>query len=227
METLAPELLDNIFTLACIDGGMTGCSLSSVSKHVRVTSRAARFHSISLTGSSLQIEQFLTCFLAERAVAAIRTPTIRHLHLVSMQDERSRHTPKEELCRIEEESAKYVEDVATLFRLVSQDLESLSLAHNHGKLSLVPLSDIACGGFPVLREFTIVGADPFVPTADTVPSPFYPRLVRLHLGFPTRFLWPGDHLSFDGWAKHAPSITHLCLSQVTWVPPAIEELDGT
>ena len=114
METLAPELLDNIFTLACIDGGMTGCSLSSVSKHVRVTSRAARFHSISLTGSSLQIEQFLTCFLAERAVAAIRTPTIRHLHLVSMQDERSRHTPKEELCRIEEESAKYVEDVAKI-----------------------------------------------------------------------------------------------------------------
>ncbi|TFK93613.1 hypothetical protein K466DRAFT_658410 [Polyporus arcularius HHB13444] len=224
MEGLAPELLDNIFTSACTDGGFTGCSLSSVSKHFRATSRAARFHSVSLTGSPQQPTQFLSCFLRERAVAAIRTPTIRHLYLVVMKKETPWRAPDEvqrELRQIAIQTARYIEDVASLFRLVAQDLETLCLVHNHGWLGLVQLPAIAspAGGFPMLRELTLVGSDPFTATGAAL-SPFYPRLERLHLGFPTYFPWD---ISFDSWATRAPRVTHLCLSEVNGAPPAVVE----
>ncbi|RPD67357.1 hypothetical protein L227DRAFT_22164 [Lentinus tigrinus ALCF2SS1-6] len=228
MENLAPELLDSIFTLACTDGGFTGCSLSSVSKHVRATSRGARFYSISLTRARLQMTQFLSCFLAERAVASIYTPTIRHLHIVSIKNDKPRGgAPGDEVKpdrRIVDETAEYVENVAQLFRLVAQNLETLSLVHYHGWLRLVPLLAIECpaGGFPMLRELTIVGSDPFV-AKGTALSPFYPRLARLHVGFPTHFPWD---MSLVDWATRAPGITHLCLSEVNGASPAIEDLAG-
>ncbi|KAI0711064.1 hypothetical protein C8T65DRAFT_188289 [Cerioporus squamosus] len=222
MEVLAPELLDDIFALACTDGGFTGCSLSSVSKHIRAASRAARFHSISLTGSPQQPTQFLSCFLAERAAAAIRTPTIRHLHLVAMQKEKPWRAPEEvqrESRQITNQTARYIESVATLIRLVAQDLETLCLVHNHGWMQLIQLPNIGCpaGAFPMLRELTLVGPDPFVATGAAM-SPFYPRLERLHLGFPTYFPWD---LSFDSWATRAPGVTHLYLSEVNGAPPAV------
>ena len=226
MDDLAPELLDSIFTLACTDGGFTGCSLSSVSTHIRATSRAVRFHTISLPGSALQTERFLTCFVKERAEVAIRTPTVRHLHLVAIKDERPLRTPNEvttELRQVAEDMANYVANVATLFRLVSPDLESLSLVQNHGWMRLAKLSNIGCpaGGFPALRELTIVGPDPFVSGASAALSPFYPRLTRLHIGFPTYFTWD---MNFDDWAQRAPGITHLCFSEVNGASPAIEDL---
>ena len=83
MQGLAVELLEEIWTLSCTDGGFTGCSLSLVSKHIRKTSRAARFHSISLTsGTGQQFAKFLQSFHKERAAAAKErspTPTVRHL----------------------------------------------------------------------------------------------------------------------------------------------------
>ncbi|KAI0711065.1 hypothetical protein C8T65DRAFT_188287 [Cerioporus squamosus] len=229
MDDLAPELLDNIFTSACTDGGFTGCSLSSVSKHIRATSRAARFLSISLTGSPLQLAQFLSCFIAECSSPAIRTPNMRHLYLVAMKNKkpwRASDQARPELRHIAEEAAKYVEDVTTLFRLVARDLETLCLVHMNGWMRLVQLSNVGCpaGGFPLLRELALVGADPFV-AVDTALSPFYPKLKRLHIGIPAypRAAWD---IRYDAWATRAPGLTHLCLSEVRAVSPAMEDLVG-
>ena len=84
MHNLATELLEDIFELACTDGGYTGCSLSLVSKHIRALSRLNRFHSISLvSGTAQQLARFLNCFDAEceaaRAQNGGRTPLVRHL----------------------------------------------------------------------------------------------------------------------------------------------------
>jgi hypothetical protein len=50
MERFPPELLLKIFSLACTDGGPTGCSLSLVSRHIRDVSAPARLHSVALRG---------------------------------------------------------------------------------------------------------------------------------------------------------------------------------
>jgi hypothetical protein len=67
MDRLPVELLEHIFTLACIDGGMTGCALASVSHSVRHASDSIRYHSVSLRGAK-QICAFLK--LLDRVKAA-------------------------------------------------------------------------------------------------------------------------------------------------------------
>ncbi|KAI0334670.1 hypothetical protein GY45DRAFT_1318275 [Cubamyces sp. BRFM 1775] len=83
LDSLPYELLEHIFRNACTDGGRTGCSLSLVSKRIRILSRSSRFHSVSLlTGTCSQ----LSCFLEtldrarkEAAAAGEPTPRVRHL----------------------------------------------------------------------------------------------------------------------------------------------------
>ncbi len=75
------ELLTLIAFFACTDGGPTGCTLALVSKRIRAASRPARFYSVALFGSPEKIEQFLTCYEAERARATEALPRVRHLCL--------------------------------------------------------------------------------------------------------------------------------------------------
>ncbi|TFK91780.1 hypothetical protein K466DRAFT_481971 [Polyporus arcularius HHB13444] len=81
MEKLAVELLTLIAFFACTDGGPTGCTLALVSKRIRAASRPARFYSVALFGSPEKIEQFLSCYEAERARATEALPRVRHLCL--------------------------------------------------------------------------------------------------------------------------------------------------
>jgi hypothetical protein len=59
MDHLPVELLEHIFTLACIDGGMTGCALASVSRSIRRASSQKRYYSVSLRGAK-QIRAFIS-----------------------------------------------------------------------------------------------------------------------------------------------------------------------
>jgi hypothetical protein len=57
LERYPAEILKPIFTLACSDGGITGCALSLVSKNLAAQSRPYRFFSVSLLGLRC-LEQF-------------------------------------------------------------------------------------------------------------------------------------------------------------------------
>lgn len=83
IETLPYSVLELIFLLACTDGGRTGRSLSLVSKTIHITSRAARFHSVSLLiGTSDQLVRFMQALNTARADARaqdVSIPCVRHL----------------------------------------------------------------------------------------------------------------------------------------------------
>ena len=75
------EILHYIFTLACVDGGTTGCALAQVSRHIRDVSRAARFRIVSLLhGSSRKLQAFVDDFTRAREAAAREHATMPRVH---------------------------------------------------------------------------------------------------------------------------------------------------
>ncbi|KAI0751187.1 hypothetical protein C8Q80DRAFT_1155986 [Daedaleopsis nitida] len=231
MHDLAAELLEQIYTLACTDGGYTGCSLSLVSKHVREASRSARFHSISLTsGIARQLDVFLQCFYKERSAAAEhegeRTPIVRHLCIAAADGKDEQHSwcyrrtymdPElDTTCEtaIELEHQQYTTDLISFLQLAAPNLYTLSLVHWQGWQRLTMLHDIECAGFPLLQELTIAGPDPFIPKPDAS-LPLYPRVARLHLADK----W-GGFTDFPRWADGglSPNVTHLRLSNLGHIP---------
>lgn len=214
MEHLAVELLEHIFTMACTDGGFTGCSLSLVSKHVRAASQAARFHSIALaSGSPPQVAQFTACLTTARAESTGTTPRVRHLFLVSAKrtiELQSR--PKDE---DDTERLKYIADVTELLRIIAPNLYTFCVIHGHRPLSQelhVPFAGIR---YPLLQEFTLVGSGRIDGSLATGPSPNYPSLTRVHLWFCGLGYTMGVHVGFPQlWTEHAPHVTHLRISNL-------------
>ncbi|TFK92854.1 hypothetical protein K466DRAFT_187605 [Polyporus arcularius HHB13444] len=217
MEHLAVELLEHIFTMACTDGGFTGCSLSLVSKHVRAASQTARFHSIALaSGSPPQVAQFTACLTTARAESTGTTPRVRHLFLVSAKrtiELQSR--PKDE---DDTERLKYIADVTELLRIIAPNLYTFCVIHGHRPLSQelhVPFAGIR---YPLLREFTLVGSGRIDGSLATGPSPNYPSLTRVHLWFCGLGHTMGVHIRFPQlWTEHAPHVTHLRISNLGYL----------
>ncbi|KAI0723787.1 hypothetical protein C8T65DRAFT_627432 [Cerioporus squamosus] len=229
MEKLAVELLTLIAFFACTDGGQTGCTLALVSKRIRAASRPARFYSVALFGSPQKIEQFLTCYEAERArrrkhslASSAPPPSVstqavpgslsagqpmsRAEFFAAMQ-RRTQHWRSTQ----DNLDEHYNRVVPTLIRAVAADVQTLALVQAQWRCASV----VRCS-FPSLRELTVVGGDPtFLPFA-FVPSgrPLYPALKRLHhiLAFVQKDV---DMLN---WAKHAPNVTHLRVSRVDYHP---------
>ena len=85
LQDLPTELLEEIFAYACTDGGKTAYMLAQVSHHINATSRAARFHSLSLiSGSPTQVRRVHQALKREREAAQAAgstTPRVRHLCL--------------------------------------------------------------------------------------------------------------------------------------------------
>ena len=239
MDRLAFEILDKIYTLACTDGGYTGCSLSLVSHSVRCASRTARFHSISLTsGLSRQLSQFLRCFSKERAVMDLYAPTVQHLCFAAAEGrktplawrlpyewrEQGKSYGPKNAARIkpivDQQIERYIVDIGILFQMVAKDLRTLCFIHSHGTLHVTTLRDIPCTGFPLLQELTLVGRNPF----EFSGTP-YPKLTHLHLGVPANTNLTPDDL--DSWAQQTPEVTHLRLSNYGWgVPPGYDPEAG-
>ncbi|KAI0737689.1 hypothetical protein C8Q80DRAFT_297665 [Daedaleopsis nitida] len=221
MDKLAFELLEEIFTLACTDGGHTGCSLSLVSKYIRDASRTSRFYSISLvSGSARQLAQFCQCFSTTREAAVGLTPRIRHLCISSAHREvEVKARPKE---HEDGEQQGFNEDVSFLFRIVAPHLHTLTLIHGHRPWPQeLRLPKITTLSFPLLEELMIVGSGMrYAPTDGILDggcsdsSPQLPQLVRLHLTFTSSGLRTG--LDFQRWAARAPHITHLRISNLDY-----------
>ncbi|KAI0633760.1 hypothetical protein C8Q77DRAFT_1073530 [Trametes polyzona] len=82
MDTLPLEILQNIFELACTDGGLTGCSLSLTSRAIREAARMARFHSVSLVAYPVRLSSFVELYARECDPALGDIPRVAHLHLI-------------------------------------------------------------------------------------------------------------------------------------------------
>ena len=99
-EDLPNELLEVIFQHACTDGGKTACALAQVSFRINAVSRAARFHSVSLTiGSPANVRRAHASLLKEREAArAAGTPVpyVRHLcfSFIAIPDSRHMDVPR-------------------------------------------------------------------------------------------------------------------------------------
>ncbi|RPD81309.1 hypothetical protein L226DRAFT_529714 [Lentinus tigrinus ALCF2SS1-7] len=241
MKALAPELLHEIWTLACIDGGFTGCSLSLVSKDIRNASRSARFNSVAISGTSKQLTAFLNCFSKELAIAKAEgggyRPVVKHLFFAAAEGSEVREDWREDLnlfnilrgdadpaevarkARVDAASTQYRQDLAALFRLVSRDLQTLSFVHCHGWYTFTNLPPIECpDGFPALRELYLYGKNPFV---DATGSPVnLPHLTHLRLPFSSY----SKEEDLVDWATRAPEVTHLCISYIMRVTQGLEDI---
>ena len=127
---------------------------------------------------------------------------------------------------VQEEQQRYSEDVAALLRIVAPDVQTLTLIHCHryGKQELLMPDTIDCpGGFPVLRELTIVGNEPQFSASgcDAAFEPMFPRLDRLHLSLAA--LAASPRLDFTAWADRAPGLTHLRVTGADFWPRSILE----
>ncbi|KAL1945976.1 hypothetical protein VTO73DRAFT_1978 [Trametes versicolor] len=81
MHVLPLEILHQIFSLICDDGGYTGCSLSRTSKVIRAASWAARFHTVSLIAYPSRLESFTALYERACDPRLGTTPKVTHLHL--------------------------------------------------------------------------------------------------------------------------------------------------
>ena len=223
MVALPIELLAQIFTYACTDGGYTGCSLSLVSKHIRAASRGARFHSVSLTRASAeQVSQFSSHLLAECALSngTGAAPRVKHLCLTAAKRSVG-HLEQSTATAGDTELVHFITDVMTLLTIIAPNLLTLSLV---SRLPLyiagLPLPDIRKVSFPILEELSIVGHRLLFPPlsddtsgADPVGSQtVFPNLTHLHWtceDFPSR-----NTLSLRPWIDAAPQLTHFRISNL-------------
>ncbi|PIL37519.1 hypothetical protein GSI_01213 [Ganoderma sinense ZZ0214-1] len=236
LDQLPAELLHEIFLDACTDGGSTGCSLALVSRSVRVHSRAARFHSVTLaSGSNRKVRCFLRELDKATSVAAAEgsaTPKVRHLCLLATARYQARtrykrsaedgewriHTQylsEEARTRVEESlRVKHHAAVEALLQTVAGDLETLCLIvqyqYKHEPLRI----RVGHGCFPKLRELWLSGGDGatlvFRDPAEEAGSEPYMRPKRT-LRFPvlSRLHISVVGLDFHRWSMDAPALESL------------------
>ena len=221
---LPVELLENIFSYACIDGGYTGRSLSLVSTHFREDALPVRFGSIAL-GSLRQIKSFLACLTRERAYTKVR---VRHLFISTWRDGedivgiRTGRAPRSDILRgpgspdgprwsvwmpMQEALDRELSHlIPFILNTVAPDLYTLSIVHSW-EFGAVQLPE----SFPLLREFTFCGPPPLFPGGCVrlrpPPSPCFTSLQHLHIVCGT--------VSIEFWLHHSPAVTHLRLSDLS------------
>ncbi|KAI0722274.1 hypothetical protein C8T65DRAFT_704799 [Cerioporus squamosus] len=227
MDRLAVELLEQIFLLACTDGGFTGASLSRVSKHIREVARPVRFHTIALLSPHPgKLEQFASCYVHERAFSRSATPKVRHLLVASAIRQADparvvlRPSPnnsdvskfsadvndlkERQREASQKEQDKFSADVTSLLQLLAPDLISLSLIHCHRY------------GKPELRFPPTIQVRGGLMVPECPSGPLYPHLERLHLCLVALSGCPD--LDIVAWGNNAPNLTHLRISNVNYWP---------
>ena len=200
MDTLPVELITRISFLACVDGGFTACSLSVVCKFIRAASRPARFHTVAFVGASLSpLKMFLSLYREERTNDMDANPKVQHLFVSTFPLKGGELTPNMLSPEV------YTSVVSTLLEMVAPTVKTLTCI---GFRRSIP--DLATLGifFPVLEELTICdmpNPHPLNLHLRNVAQPCFPNLRRLHKW--NRSIEPR-------WTVHAPSLTHVRISEL-------------
>ncbi|KAI1791637.1 hypothetical protein LXA43DRAFT_388004 [Ganoderma leucocontextum] len=219
MDSLPVELISRIAFFACTDGGLTGASLSVVSKRVRDATHSTRFLSISLSSSPEHFSQFLTTYVAQRDRIPEVIPHVRHLFLslLPIEGEPLYRFPPLHPALILGEYDRYLRHlgelgdtygatVHSLVQTLAPTLETFTFVR--GEWKNVP--QLHCT-FPRLRELTLVDGAPEFLRIGEVPQgrvPLFPMLERLH----TTECFYARAVDLRQWAPHAPALTHVRIS---------------
>jgi hypothetical protein len=208
------EIWDAILTLACTDGGKTGCALSQVSKHIREISHCIRIQSACLE-SLRQVDSF------QRELER-RKPSERRVRFLYLSDFslNSRASSESVPASPTEEAALYHQLIrepdatfATFSTLVVSTVEVLSISGVRSPIFHQPehLS------FPRLQYLYISGELLFsMHTTATLASggPSLPILRGLHIhGLPS--LPDNKHALLATLSRCVPNVTRLRISGVT------------
>ena len=214
MDCVPLETLQQIFQLACIDGGYTGGSLALTSKFIHRAAESTRFYSIAVAAETERLTALVTLYRRQCSNAAGIRPRTAHLYL-------SIDEPKEdELDESEDEdlaspprsstvSARFVA-IKQLLNLVTDDLQSLVIT----KGFFTAVRSLFDRPLPAVRSLTLVRhADPsklIPPGSESTVLPLFPALTHLHVvAQEASALQP----FLPGWIAHAPHVTHLRVSE--------------
>ncbi|KAL1949239.1 hypothetical protein VTO73DRAFT_11045 [Trametes versicolor] len=236
MDSLPLETLQEIFELACTDGGATGNSLSLTSKHIRAAARRARFHTLHVVADADgdTFQEFVAFLKRECNSGCNERPRVRHLYLtlaslgvlalpgkttLAMQDPQPSSAtpdmtpeplvmPQEHLTRLRSREHAAQE----LIRLVAPDLWTVVVDEApdglHGQCPILEHT------FPLLRDITLIRSSTNIARllrADAKLShAIFPRATHLHL-LPLPYT---KDLHLSAWSIFAPRVTHLRVSDV-------------
>lgn len=213
MERLPPEICTRIFSYACVDTGVTGRSLSQVSRYIRDTSQSTKLQSIAIRRSG-QISSFLS--LLRSTPEHLRRVRYLHVWNIDAEGRLANHSYDCELwSRTEKEITKEADDdshdVQEILHLLAGHLKILNLAFNYSHstdtkterplLSMPRLTELMADFRYVFRS------QDERERHDTVIE--CPSLRRLHLTGARQFY--GSYL-YDCISKLAPSLSHLRFS---------------
>ena len=195
-----------------MDGGLTGASLSRVSKSIRYLSSAARFHSVALcSGTAAQIKAFMASFATQRRLPVHRRIVLVNLYISSPFSKNLPGGPG----TLEKEEERFMRYISSLLRLVAPELETLCFVQcvdtpNAMDFirppSLLPINDRK-PTFPNLRELMFVGSGIVhrgVPDSDALiwdTPEVFPRLTHLQL--------VATVMELASWPVLAPNLTHM------------------
>lgn len=208
MDQLAVELLTEIFTMACTDGGQaTARSLSLVCKQYNAVALPLRFHSIRLGVDATRIMPLLAALELEHATHdTAHAPKVRHIRLVDMARLWQKGVRGRNSLYHAEIAKPWFALLSSILRLAAPHLETLAVCGCY-LAQLMPAVE-----FPALRElYCVAGPKHFSSVAKGIEPGvrLYPALERLHHVL-------GDFNSdVEGWAHHAPNVTHLYVSQIS------------
>ena len=206
MDNCPNEILGLIFEEACTDDGLTGRSLSLVSRHIHHASRRYAFQSIALYGS-----RQLSAFASLLDKANLEDFRVRHLYITD-----HRRVWKDTEQRLKECVTKdfHINDpsreisssaILRIFKAASRNLQTLALLlfDQHAEQLL---SDAM--SFPNLRELTIHGSGMAHNVQSELPQCL--SLRRLHIIQDHSF----KRLIAQFVSRLAPLLTHLRFSRL-------------
>ncbi|KAM5535121.1 hypothetical protein V8D89_011207 [Ganoderma adspersum] len=221
MNHLPLETLQQIFELACTDGGYTGCSLALTSKSIREAAQSTRFHSVMLVAETERLVALIALYQNQCSNSAGIRPRTAHLHLLlrSTVNTRQSTDSTEEVEWDEESEDEDLEEstfplVQQFLSLVSNDLQSLVVIRDTLGAA-TPLFDRA---FPSLRDLTLA-FQCNITTPDPTVVPIFPALTHLHIVAPN---WSPP--LFPRWIAQAPRVTHLRISAHCLFGKFVDEL---
>ncbi|THH26800.1 hypothetical protein EUX98_g7381 [Antrodiella citrinella] len=214
MDRLPVELLLDIFSYACTDGGYTGCSLSSVSKRIRTTSEHVRYQSLAVYGA----RHIRT--LSFRLTSSGPDSGLRKVHHLLLSD-RSLEAAAEPAPYSDREGtgAELVSNITFILTAIAPHLETLLLILTTLRkptalslsvlsfLSDLPFVPLIPTNLPFLRELAV--ASPLFPMSFPLSNKAL-RLERLHIATHTELpATLGASLR-----KVAPNLTHFRVSSL-------------
>ncbi|KAI0642155.1 hypothetical protein C8Q79DRAFT_1013457 [Trametes meyenii] len=209
MDILPLETQQQIFALACTDGGSTGNALSLTSKAIRETSRKTRFHTVYLVADNVCLEAFVALYDRELEKDCGDKPHIRHLFL---RFPRKPALYGDKTYVKQQPSSAYLNAGQRLIHAAAPDLYSLVVHAPWWSPAHCLYFPILQRPFPLLREATFVNIcdpRPFLSDRRADIPPLFPIVTHLYL------LASGYDLALETWSIVAPNATHLRVTGIS------------